>query len=81
MSLTPTSDTFVLVMAVTLFLALFFILIAVAGIGLRFLFKGESVRGTCASQTPMLNQSGESCGICGRKPGEECGEPEAEKSK
>jgi hypothetical protein len=66
-------------MAVSLIVGILFLLIAVAGLGLRFIFKGESVRGTCASQTPLLNQSGESCGICGRKPGEECGDPEKEK--
>jgi hypothetical protein len=66
-------------MAVSLLVGILFMLIAVAGIGIRFIFKGESVRGTCASQTPLFNQSGESCGICGRKPGEECGDPDNDK--
>jgi hypothetical protein len=32
------------------------------------------MRGTCASQTPLLNKDGQACGLCGKMPGEACGE-------
>lgn len=48
-----------------------------AGIAVRVLFiKGGEVRGTCASQNPMLNKDGQACGLCGRMPGEACAEPQ-----
>lgn len=41
-------------------------------INIRQIFTGQEFRGTCASNNPMLkNEIGE-CGVCGRKPGEEC---------
>ncbi|GAA4404218.1 hypothetical protein GCM10023187_21230 [Nibrella viscosa] len=43
----------------------------------RLLFvKGGEFRGTCAGNNPMLNKSDVVCGVCGRKPGEECANPE-----
>ena len=44
-----------------------------AAIGIKILLKknGEFT-GTCASQNPLLNKEGESCGICGAKPEEKC---------
>lgn len=39
----------------------------------RLLFvKGGEFRGTCAGNNPMLSQNDVTCGVCGRKPGEEC---------
>ena len=41
-------------------------------INIRQIFTGQEFRGTCASNNPMLkNEIGE-CGLCGKKPGEEC---------
>ena len=44
-----------------------------ASVGIKILLKknGE-FSGTCASQNPLLNKEGESCGICGAKPEEKC---------
>ncbi|WP_143962922.1 hypothetical protein [Litoribacter populi] len=61
------------------FLALFFLLMSV-----RLLFlKNGQFKGTCASQNPYLNKSGESCGYCGKKmdEGESCGNPDNEVDK
>lgn len=53
--------------------------LCIAGIAVRVLFvKNGSMRGTCASQTPMLNKEGVACGLCGRMPGEPCGEKETD---
>jgi hypothetical protein len=54
------------------FVALFFILMSVR---LIFLKDGQ-FKGTCASQNPFLNKTGENCGFCGRKPGDACGKDE-----
>ena len=44
-----------------------------AGIGIKILLKKNgNFSGTCASQNPLLNKEGESCGICGAKPEEKC---------
>ena len=42
-------------------------------IGIKILLKknGEFA-GTCASQNPLLNKQGKSCGICGAKAEEKC---------
>jgi hypothetical protein len=50
------------------FILLFFVLMSVR---LIFLKNGE-FKGTCASQSPFLNQEGEACSYCGRQPGEQC---------
>tara|TARA_B110000003_G_C16549976_1_gene496171 strand:- start:558 stop:758 length:201 start_codon:yes stop_codon:yes gene_type:complete len=58
----------------SIFLITFFMLaIAFAGIAIKILIKknGEFA-GTCASQSPFLNKSGDSCGLCGAKPDEMC---------
>lgn len=42
-------------------------------IGIKIIFKKNGkFSGTCASQNPLLNTEGESCGICGAKPEEKC---------
>lgn len=40
--------------------------------------KGGEFRGTCASQSPLLNEQGITCGFCGKtlQPGDACGDPE-----
>ncbi|NJN28068.1 MAG: hypothetical protein HC819_19895 [Cyclobacteriaceae bacterium] len=49
-------------------LAIFFILMSV-----RLLFlKGGQFKGTCASQSPFLNNDGGKCSYCGRDAGEQC---------
>ncbi len=49
------------------------LLIAFAGIAIKIWAKKDGkFAGTCASQSPFLNTSGESCGYCG-KPVEEMG--------
>jgi hypothetical protein len=57
-------------------LGIFFLLMSV-----RLLFvKGGKFKGTCASQSPFLNQEGGSCGMCGKKvdPGDDCQNPASE---
>ena len=45
----------------------------IIGIGIKILIrKNGEFSGTCASQSPFLNQEGEACGICGAKPEEKC---------
>ncbi|MFM8565455.1 MAG: membrane or secreted protein [Bacteroidota bacterium] len=34
--------------------------------------KGGEFAGTCASQSPFLNQDGETCSLCGKTPSEQC---------
>ena len=43
--------------------------VAFSGIAIKLIFKknGE-FSGTCASQSPFLQNSGEPCGICGKIP-------------
>lgn len=61
------------------FIALFFVLMSVR---LIFLKNGE-FKGTCASQNPYLNKSGETCGYCGKtvSAGDACGNPDSEVTK
>lgn len=50
----------------------------VAGISIKiWAKKNGEFAGTCASQNPMLNSSGEACGFCGKTPDqfENCSEP------
>lgn len=43
--------------------------IAVLGIAIKIWAKKDGeFAGTCASQNPMLNESGEPCGFCGKMP-------------
>ncbi len=44
-----------------------------AGIAIKIWAKKDGkFAGTCASQSPVLNQEGESCSICGARPDEMC---------
>lgn len=46
--------------------------VAVAGIAIKIWAKKEGeFAGTCASQSPFLNQDGEACGMCGKLPDEQ----------
>ena len=58
----------------TIFIITIFMLVFVfAGVGIKILTKKNGkFAGTCASQSPFLNNEGESCGICGAKPEEKC---------
>jgi hypothetical protein len=45
--------------------------LGVAGIAIKLWAKKDGkFAGTCASQNPMLNSEGESCGFCGKTPEE-----------
>lgn len=45
-------------------------------INIRQIVVGKEFRGTCATNNPMLkNEIGE-CGVCGKKPEEDCKMPE-----
>ena len=61
-----------------LFLTLGLLALAVAGIAIKIWAKKDGeFAGTCASQNPMLNTTGEACGFCGKTPDqfESCNEP------
>ena len=52
-----------------LFITIILLLLAVAGIAIKIWGKKDgNFAGTCASQSPFLNQEGESCGFCGKTP-------------
>ena len=45
--------------------------LAFAGIAIKIWAKKDGeFAGTCASQSPFLNKSGEPCSMCGKMPGE-----------
>ena len=47
--------------------------LAFAGIAIKILVKKDGkFAGTCASNNPMLNDSGASCGVCGARPEDKC---------
>ena len=60
-------------------LAILFTSLAFAGIAIKILVKknGEFA-GTCASQSPFLNEEGEACGFCGASPEEKCKKEEVQ---
>ncbi|PKA99331.1 hypothetical protein B0O79_3037 [Flavobacteriaceae bacterium MAR_2009_75] len=46
--------------------------LAFAGIAIKIWSKKDGeFAGTCASQSPFLNQDGEACGMCGKLPSEQ----------
>ena len=67
-------------MIMELFLISFVLLmLAFAGIAIKIWAKKDGeFAGTCASQNPMLNKTGESCGFCGKTPDkfDSCAEPQ-----
>lgn len=38
--------------------------------------KGGEFAGTCASNNPLLQEEGATCGLCGAKPQEQCLNPD-----
>lgn len=47
--------------------------LAFAGIAVKILLKKNGqFAGTCASNNPLLQEEGASCGICGARPQEQC---------
>lgn len=52
-----------------LLITLAILLLAVAGIAIKIWGKKDGkFAGTCASQSPFLNQEGAPCGFCGKSP-------------
>ena len=48
------------------------LLLGIAGIAIKLWAKKDGkFAGTCASQSPFLNQEGEACGLCGKMPDEQ----------
>ena len=46
--------------------------LAFAGIAIKIWSKKDvKFAGTCASQSPFLNQDGQACGMCGKMPDEQ----------
>lgn len=46
--------------------------LAIAGIAIKIWAKKDGeFAGTCASQNPHLNKTGEACGMCGKLPTEQ----------
>ena len=61
-----------------LLITIVILLVCVAGIAIKIWAKKDGkFAGTCASQSPFLNKSGEACGFCGKTPDqfENCSEP------
>lgn len=51
----------------------------VAGIAIKLIVKKDGkFAGTCASQSPFLNEDGEACSMCGAMPNEQCRKPAEE---
>ncbi len=47
--------------------------LAFAGIAIKiWAKKGGEFAGTCASNNPLLQEEGASCGLCGARPEEQC---------
>ncbi len=51
-------------------------LIAFVMINIRHIVTGNEFRGSCATNNPMLKNNIGECGVCGKKPEEECKMPE-----
>ncbi|MFT6797319.1 MAG: hypothetical protein ACJART_002470 [Maribacter sp.] len=55
-----------------LFLTIGLLGLAFLGIAIKIWAKKDGeFAGTCASQSPFLNQDGEACGMCGKLPTEQ----------
>ena len=62
----------------TVLLAVGLLGLAFAGIAVKiWAKKGGEFAGTCASNNPMLQEEGASCGLCGARPEEKCKRDEA----
>lgn len=50
--------------------------LAFAGIAIKIWAKKDGeFAGTCASNSPFLNEEGEACSFCGAAPDEKCAKP------
>lgn len=50
--------------------------IGFAGIAIKLLLKKDGkFSGTCASNSPFLNEEGKACSLCGAMPDEQCQKP------
>ena len=57
----------------TLLLAITFLGIGFAGIAIKIWAKKDGeFAGTCASNSPFLNEEGEACSLCGPLPDQKC---------
>jgi len=45
-------------------------------INIRYIVSGQEFRGTCATNNPMIKNNLGECGVCGKKPDEDCKMPE-----
>ena len=58
---------------ITVMLAIVLLAAAFAGIAIKiWAKKGGEFAGTCASNNPVVQSEGGSCGFCGAKPEEQC---------
>lgn len=54
-------------------IAVILLALGFAGIAIKiWAKKGGEFAGTCASNNPLLQEEGASCGLCGAKPEEQC---------
>lgn len=57
----------------TVLIAILMLALAFAGIAIKILVKKDGqFAGTCASNNPMLQENGGTCGVCGARPEESC---------
>lgn len=64
-----------------IFIAIAFLALCFAGIGVKILLKKDGeFAGTCASNNPLLEEEGASCGVCGARPDEKCQNTDSDKS-
>ncbi len=55
------------------FIAIGMLALGFAGIAIKILAKKDGeFAGTCASNNPLVQEEGGSCGMCGAKPEEQC---------
>lgn len=58
---------------ITVLLAVVLLALAFAGIAVKiWAKKGGEFAGTCASNNPLVQKEGGSCGFCGARPEEQC---------
>ncbi len=56
-----------------IFIAIGMLALGFAGIAIKILAKKDGeFAGTCASNNPLVQEEGGSCGMCGAKPEEQC---------
>ena len=60
-----------------IFIAIGLLGLGFAGIAIKIWAKKDGeFAGTCASNNPLVQEEGGSCGMCGAKPEEKCQSPE-----